>query len=165
MDIREQAYQSAKKRGFHERAYSDEHYTTLIISELTEAVEADRKGKRANVISFENHSGLMEFKERYEAFIKDSVEDELADACIRIYDFAGATGKNAALCRTKIDECKTLPEHVYDVIKTLMTSGSLSKAISKIYKISKLLGISLFYFIDRKMEYNETREYKHGKRY
>lgn len=165
MDIIEQAYQSAKKRGFHERVYSDEHYITLIISELTEAVEADRKGKRANVISFENHRELMEFKERYEAFIKDSVEDELADACIRIYDFAGATGKRATLHRKEIDAYKTLPEHIYDVIKTLMASGSLSEAISRIHEISKLMGIDFYYFIYKKMEYNETREYKHGKRY
>lgn len=63
----------------------------LITSELGEALEANRKDRIANLDKFENDQNLpnVEFKESFEKNIKDSFEDELADATIRIGDLAG----------------------------------------------------------------------------
>lgn len=44
-DLRDKAYQCAVAHGWHEDNLSDEHFLCLVISELMEAVEADRKGK------------------------------------------------------------------------------------------------------------------------
>ena len=46
--LRDKAYQCAVAHGWHEENLSDEHFLCLVISELMEAVEADRKGKHAN---------------------------------------------------------------------------------------------------------------------
>ena len=44
--LRDQAYKIACDHGFHDKELSNEHFLCLVISELMEAVEADRKGKR-----------------------------------------------------------------------------------------------------------------------
>lgn len=46
--LRDKAYKTACEHGFHDKELSNEHLLCLVISELMEAVEADRKGKRAN---------------------------------------------------------------------------------------------------------------------
>ena len=82
---------------------SDAHMLCLVISELMEAVEADRKGKRANVDRYNKkiaNSRICQWldpdipKERgyevaYNETIKGSIEEELADAVIRLLDLAG----------------------------------------------------------------------------
>ena len=45
-ELRDKAYQCAVKHGWHEEEYSNEHFLCLVISELMEAVEADRKGNQ-----------------------------------------------------------------------------------------------------------------------
>lgn len=105
----------------------------LVVSELGEALEAHRKSRFAvkaihfdgsvyesnDVIDdFFKHKGIKEQAIcAFENTIKDTFEDELADAVIRIADMCG------------------------------------------------YLGIDLEKHIELKMKYNETREYKHGKRY
>lgn len=67
----------------------------LITSELGEALEANRKDKVASLLSFDlDLSNFIDqspdiFKMNFERHIKDSFEDELADAVIRIFDLAG----------------------------------------------------------------------------
>ena len=63
----------------------------LIQSELSEALEADRKSNRASVARFfkaMNEDG-QPFEQAFKVHIKDTVEDELADAMIRIFDLCG----------------------------------------------------------------------------
>lgn len=93
----------------------------LIHSELSEALEADRKGKWANVAGYEESSRTLEDTDMknimFKTNIKDSVEDEIADAAIRIMDLCG------------------------------------------------YLGINLEWHIEKKAEYNNSRPYKHDKKY
>ena len=65
----------------------------LITSELGECLEADRHGEYTRV-PIENYSEFSDdvYPERFEYNIKDKVEDELADAVIRIADMAGYLG-------------------------------------------------------------------------
>lgn len=69
----------------------------LIVSELGEAVEAKRTGKKAN---WEAYQKVLDEKnvdfdaEAFKEFIKDSPEDELADSYIRHGDMAGGEGIN-----------------------------------------------------------------------
>lgn len=118
----------------------------LITSELSEALEADRKNRYADVtrlnelikdrrdqiddilnyrlparshtiITAQNETEDETFKNAFEIAIKDSVEDELADALIRILEYCG----------------------------------------------EKNIDIQLHY--ELKMKYNNLRPYKHGKTY
>ena len=66
----------------------------LIHSELSEALEAHRVGKyfelddifKEDIMELEGE----EFNSRFREFVKDTVEDEIADAFIRILDLFGA---------------------------------------------------------------------------
>jgi hypothetical protein len=84
------AYENAVKHGFHEEKYPAYHYMMLIVTEIAEAVNADRKGKYANRTMFEKNFDTPQINPEshwifcYEVFIKDTVEDEFADAAIRI---------------------------------------------------------------------------------
>ena len=57
----------------------------LVQSEISEALEACRKNRYADFQAFE---AAGETKEAFEKYIKDSFEDELADALIRILELA-----------------------------------------------------------------------------
>ena len=107
--LRDRAYQIAKAHGFHEKEQSDETYLMLIITEISEAVNADRKGEHAKLNEFTKvekgleqwYTGAGKKSPQYKNWdknwsfefrnkIKDSVEDELADVAICLLDFAGA---------------------------------------------------------------------------
>lgn len=100
--LRDEAYQNAVEHGWHGEDLSDEHFLCLVISELMEAVQAERKGKRSDVAKFNEWQGnnipfseetrVRRFQEDFEAYIKDSVEDELSDVCIRMLDLSGLLG-------------------------------------------------------------------------
>lgn len=87
-ELRDKAYRNAVTHGFHNKELSNEHCLCLVISELMEAVEADRKGKRADRESFKSSYENEEphynadFKYSFEKYIKGCVGDELADACM-----------------------------------------------------------------------------------
>lgn len=69
----------------------------LCVSELSEALEADRKGKHANGIHLNSlinkgytwEDSKVSFVTVFEKDIKDTFEDELADTVIRIFDLCG----------------------------------------------------------------------------
>ena len=77
----------------------------LIVSELSEALEADRKNKHADFKKFgdtyelelSDFAGTFPnrppaYKTAYEAGIKDTFEDEIADAFLRLMDLCGEYG-------------------------------------------------------------------------
>ena len=53
-ELRDRAYKTACKHGWHEEDLSNEHLLCLVISELMEAVEADRKRMHAFRTPFED---------------------------------------------------------------------------------------------------------------
>ena len=65
----------------------------MVHSEISEAFEAYRKNKFANVKAQKLDcvviDGSEAFKEHFEANIKDTMEDEIADAMIRLLAFCG----------------------------------------------------------------------------
>ena len=74
----------------------------LIVSELGEALEADRHGNHSNYPTFEyalksiqksnepREEREQKYKFYFEQHIKDSFEDEIADAFLRLMDLCGA---------------------------------------------------------------------------
>lgn len=84
----------AKDHGFHERDIDDGRILCLIHSEISEALEALRKGNPQD--------------EHCPAY--SSLEVELADAIIRIMDYAGMRGLDVAgAIRAKMAYNKTRP--------------------------------------------------------
>lgn len=65
--LSKEVHQNAENKGFWKQVKSDEHCLTLVFTEICEAVEADRKNKRADKSAFLNIKG----KERNSVFPKD----------------------------------------------------------------------------------------------
>lgn len=169
---RDQAYTTALQHGFHDEPHKDEHWKCLIISELMEAVEADRKGYRADWEAFEKYEGRISFTENFERHIKDTVEDELADACIRIFDLAGYKNIDLELEseRTPVIDLKgTFTEKIYNIVHVLVGCEPLNRCLTltlmRIFLLAEAMGIDIEHHIQLKMEYNASRSYKHGKKY
>ena len=184
--LRDQAHENSINHGWWENKPSNEHFMCLIISELMEAVQADRKGKRADLKKYQDTVDFMlrelhyygdqllqEQKKQFEVLIKDTVEDELADAVIRIFDLAGANNVNlnGRIClQFVVTKKKTFTENTYAIIKDLVNSrydlsDKLNYCRLQISHLAYLLDIDLLKYVKLKMEYNLTREYKHGKSY
>lgn len=98
-DLSEQIYNNAKSKGFHEGEKNIGEMLCLIHSEVSEALEADRKDKYAVVddiklggLADKNYGTTyyddLDFKRDFAASVKDTFEDELADVMIRVMDLA-----------------------------------------------------------------------------
>lgn len=59
----------------------------LVHSEISEAFEAYRKDDRALIMNVELCADDEEFKKEFESTTKDTLEDEIADAIIRLLAF------------------------------------------------------------------------------
>lgn len=84
--MQKEAFGTAVANGFHEEEKSLAEFLCLIHSEVSEALEADRHGRRANLDAYIEEGKT---KNAFLAYIKDTVEDELADVVIRVADLCG----------------------------------------------------------------------------
>lgn len=80
----------AKEKGFWDKPRNFGELLMLTVSELGECLDADREGKYADTGGFNLSSA--DHKEAYEAHIKGTVEEELADTAIRLFDIAAGFG-------------------------------------------------------------------------
>ncbi len=131
-------HEAILRKGFESTRKDLPKLLMLTVSELSEALEADRRGKTADIEAFRNELptvyvikdrayGLSEnktpeeisemFMAAFEKYIKDTLEDEIADAFLRLMDICG------------------------------------------------MLGIDIEAHILMKSQYNKLRPYKHGKAY
>lgn len=177
-------HERMKAKGFHDRDVSLAETFGLIISEMCEAMEAERKGRLA---SNQMYDFVMirqtedEFISAFKESIKDSVSDELADVFIRCMYAVGKYNKEGNdvvlfnhCIKERVNQMKHSPNtfayYVYILsswstinektcCQNLMVMMEICAAIAIIHNID------LDKAIDVKIRYNKTRGYKHGKKY
>lgn len=163
-------HRNAVAHGFWDSDYSDNHYLMFVVCEVAEIVEADRKGCYADI---DRYNATEQDSKSFEKYIKNTLEDEMADVVIRLLDLAET--KKGWITFYDISwsyEKYSITTNAF-VLTTLLTNKSLyqsvsntiSKAISFVDEWAKSLNIDLEYFIDQKMRYNATRPLKHRKKY
>ena len=181
--LAKKAYENAKAKGFHDEKHTDGHCLMLVMCELAEAVEADREGRRSDGRTYnfllQEYGEPLE-KHLFETHIKDTVEDELADAVMRLLDFVGMKGFDIPenyiteeQIKNEADEVKgwMINKTFADVVFTscLVNIESAMEIpedmIYSIFVVAELYNIGLLWHIEEKMRYNQLREYKHGKSY
>ena len=185
--LRDQAHEMAKRHGFWDESPSDNHFLCLIVSELMEAVEADRKDRHGSLKEMveivdnqeKSEYGITDhwldfwFKTYFEEKVKDSVGDELADAVIRILDLAGRHNINMEGIITTQDivsRKKSFTENIYSIVKDLVNyryslDEQLNYARLEICRLAQILEIDIVKHINLKMMYNKMRIKLHGKKY
>lgn len=190
-DLKNQAYITACDHGFHDKEHSDNHFLMLVITELAEAVEADRKGKYGDADKFIEAMNVYKagdipicFESYFNKYIKDSVADELADAVIRLLDLAGLRdielyiGDVTMLLMPIVFCFKYFPESILKICMLPATTNQLDARsdkekisnivhamIASIFALAEYKDIDLLMHIKIKMKYNQTRERLHGKLY
>ena len=84
-ELAENIHKDNVDRGFYDSPRETGTMLMLIVSELSEALEAYRKDKFVDKNDLEGEFDKEKFKEK----VKDTFEDEIADALIRILDMCG----------------------------------------------------------------------------
>ena len=189
--LRDRAYKTACDHGFHDEELSNAHLFCLVISELMEAVEADRKNRhfdkeKYKIGEYAECQGWLTNEEKFinvfNRYIKDTIEDELADAVIRLFDLAGLRNISLEIATKDIGDCiddmaesfkdETFTESIY-AISTLpvIYNGlydfptTINDMVLSIFGLAKHLEIDLLWHIEQKMKYNQLRDKIHGKKY
>lgn len=165
------AYKTACDKGFHDEQKPDAVYKMLIITEIAEAVQADRKGLRADKDKFDYavDRGAYDCEIAYEMYIKESLESELADIIIRMLDYCGMRviefdKRHDGFPFDRLCSFRTFPEAMYDLCDIVMYVKE-EFALRIVIYYCESLGIDILWFVEMKMRYNETRERMHGRKY
>lgn len=178
-------HQRAVAKGFWDEPHSNSHYFVLADCELSEAVEADRIGRWAKLTpeQIEELRGLdgAAYAQAFLRLVKDAVEDELADAVIRLADLYGRLLEEKPRLQNKRLEDEYVPseEHLAELPLTKAICRAkcilfdtawadhsiIRRAVLLIVTYASAIGIDLMTHIELKLKYNETRPAKHGKKY
>ena len=96
-NLRDQIHQNAVDKGFWDTNHNIGEKLMLVVTELAEALEADRG--RGNTLNREEFEAIIaaqpteeNFKSAFETYVKDTFEDEIADTIIRLLDLCGFKG-------------------------------------------------------------------------
>ena len=185
-ELAEKAYRNAEKHGFLRNKPSGASQISMVATELCEAIQADRVNKWAKRKSFERQMAICGGNMQpawFEIYIKDTVEDELADAVIRLLTYCHAIGykiNNGPFKKEKIEEylkyvwltdegqlIAEFPERIFAACLSDLVSavGLPDRLMFSIFAIAQLYKVDLLWFVREKMMYNETRDFLHGKNY
>lgn len=172
-------YEEALNNGWHqsEGGGHPDVYEMLIITELSEAVNADRKQKHADRGMFENYDLTNDtlFHQAFQQYIKDTVEDEIADVCIRCFDYAYAKSINLddmeeSIWGLEIEEkdtplwfCCT----IYGIVRRFASrleerEKRVRLLLKEMFELADYMGFDLTWHIEQKLRYNRLRGQRHG---
>lgn len=174
-ELRDEAYSVAKTNGWHEEEHSDKHYLMLIITEIAEAVQADRNGISPDIdgykVFIEAHDETC-VAYAYNHFIKGCLEEELADVVIRCLDLAGLRDIDFRYADMLLSEgvrevqvpfpelmylaCEEITYHGYDLTE------KLNALVAGIIAYCNQKDMDLDFLIRTKMNYTRLRGYHHG---
>jgi NTP pyrophosphatase (non-canonical NTP hydrolase) len=82
------------RQGFYDPPPSLDRQILLVITELAESIEADRKNKKCSLsstalLTLLRYEDDKYFKSQFQNEVKDTYEDEIADTMIRLFDLCG----------------------------------------------------------------------------
>ena len=174
-ELQQRIWEIATAHGWHEQPIPTAQYCGLIMTEMAEAIEADRNGRRADMESFNERMSNLDgsdecFKEMYKRYVKGSIEEEFADVVIRVLDMAQEVHGDRMRWLgyypwgQVYHEDKSFIENAWYFIREVLNWGTMniSDSVSFMFDWAQDLGIDLWQHIEWKMKYNELRPYKHG---
>ena len=183
-DLAQQIHANAKAKGFWDEPRNTGEVFMLIVSELGEALEAHRSGKRVGESIDFGVWGIMvygHFKQSFEREVKGTFEGEIADVVIRILDYCAfaeieidipmyemhgdfEVGKSDNIGGTLLGIttwiCKAADEDC-----SIGRAACLNAALIICCNLADAQGFDLIQHIELKMKYNATREHRQGKKY
>lgn len=188
MDLQKEIHQTNVEKGFWpaDVVRNRGEMVVLMITELSEVVEAHREGKRYDpfnvATAFLDGSAVSEnpglsWESVFQAQVKNSVEDEFADTVIRILDYCYGWKIPLSLMEMKFTMKENFGESIVELIEYILRAyrtdvprhlcvqGSWSVALQNIISFCQQSNIDILQHVQWKLKYNKTRAFKHGKNY
>lgn len=187
--LAENAFKNAEKHGFYTESTEIETDLMLIITEMAEAVQADRKNRHGSIEDYESEIQIgRDIPTAYKNALEGTVESEFADIAIRILSLLGWMNSKNPI---KINSNSVLADeyeigriqykiHRRNIAADLyrlngkfssfvdnessywFVSKNLQNILMRTFAIAHNHNIDLMEYIKLKMQYNEYRPYLHG---
>lgn len=181
------AYENAKVKGFCKPDLEINQELMLIITEMSEAIQAQRHSRHGSIEDYNKWLGVSE-EQAYEESLEGTVESEFADIAIRILSLLGQYDSQKVICLMNDTEIRkteeyhkvefehgnySLPDAMYLIITRMtyfpfscssawMNTLRLQDILVQVFALAHIEGIDLVEHIKLKMLYNESRPYLHG---
>lgn len=191
--LAENAFKTAENHGFYTESTEIETVLMLIITEMAEAVQADRKNRHGSIEDYESEIQMgRDIPTAYKNALEGTVESEFADIAIRILSLLGwmnsknpiKINSNSVLAdEYEIGRIQYNKIHRSNIAADLyrlngkfssfvdnessywFVSKNLQNILMRTFAIAHNHNIDLMEYIKLKMQYNESRPYLHGCKY
>lgn len=180
-EIQEQAYDTAVKQGLYAENIEDNNLISRIIEEMYEMVDAFNKCNVADVKRFNKRMNRKLFKptfvKAYDKYIKNTVQDEVADVILLISSFSQHRGIELTGEIQGIDWHRDFSKHsIYENAFAFTKNATrgyrkggipltlaerLNFLFAYIVKWGETLGVDIDKHLNLKIKYNKTRNYRH----
>lgn len=138
--LAEDAFKNADKHGFYPENTEIETALMLIITEMAEAVQADRKNRHGSIEDYESEIQMgRDIPTAYKNSLEGTVESEFADIAIRILSLLGWMNSKTSI---KLKSDSSLADK-YEVTKiqcrvqNIINKGSIAKDL---YRLNRDFG-------------------------
>lgn len=181
-------YENAKAKGFYEPDLDINKALMLIITEMSEAIQASRHDRHGSIEGYNTYLEVSDEHTAYEESLEGTVESEFADIAIRIMSLLGWYDSQKVICLMNDTEIRkteeyhkvefehgnySLPDAMYLIITRMtyfpfscspawMNTLRLQEILVMVFALVHIEGIDLVEHIRLKMQYNESRPYLHG---
>ena len=133
--LAEDAFKNAEKHGFYTESTEIETELMLIITEMAEAVQADRHNRHGSIEDYESEIQMgRDIPTAYKNSIEGTVESEFADIAIRILSLLGWMNSKTSI---KLKSDSSLADK-YEVAKiqcrvlNIINNGSIAKDLYRL---------------------------------
>ncbi|MGN1155679.1 MAG: hypothetical protein ACI4TK_05845 [Agathobacter sp.] len=176
-----------KANGFHDYRYKDNLRLMMIVTEIGEAIEADRKRRHLDKKAFEifalvdkEFAMSQYWKEKgfinmFQNIVKDTFEDELADIVIRCCDYLGVHGLTFDQAYVGPIEFPNgfyhyFAEKGWDWVRILNNNEykipqRIAGLLYEVIWYCEEVGINIEKHVNWKLRFNHSRPRLHGKAY
>lgn len=192
--FQEDIYATNVSKGFWTEDRNKGEAVALICSELYEAVEAHRKDNHCTYLRFDalrnslygieddNSEGARNwYQQQFKVYVKDTVEDEIADAVIRILDCC--RGWDWSLVPQEMYNKESTGNFAHDILRINwyiinafhrkvgqnigLNRGHMDwgYVMESIIALCSWYQINLVQHVEWKLRYNKSRPFKHNKQY
>lgn len=187
--LAEDAFKIADKHGFYTENTDIETALMLIITEMAEAVQADRYNRHGSIEDYESEIQMgRDIPTAYENTLEGTVESEFADITIRILSLLGWMNskkpielENEYILANEYEISKIRYQN--SIVRDLylfngcfswfignesvswFVAENLQYILMRVFAIAHNHNIDLMEHIKIKMKYNESRPYLHGCKY
>lgn len=185
--LKDTIYATEVTRGFHDEKHTVDHELGMVLSEIGEAIDADRNPNApvptqktiddALELADESDEQHVAFIAYFKEHIKGSVVEELADVAIRLLDLAGSMDvefdEESNLEERLLTSDATLPDRLFvfslglgSLTFDFADGAEFADALQDITGIAKgFAHLNLWQVVRLKMLYNDMRPRLNGKKY